>query len=106
MNYEETNYIELLMFWILICGTCGFYGLVSAWYARQRNQGPVKGFLLGVLFCLLFPFAMVYVVYRIRHERSRLLIPDGVQVFAAYYFLVWLLVLSLLNSLRLILGTG
>jgi hypothetical protein len=85
---------------IVICGTLGYSGIIGAWGARQRNRNMVRGFFLGALLAPLFPFGS-----SIRRYRSLLEIPEF-HIFTADYFLLWLLVLSLLNALRLTLQIG
>jgi hypothetical protein len=92
------RYICAAYILVVIAGVQGFWANAGAWDARERGRSPIWGLLLGIL------FGPVGYVFQSTQRGS--LIPEHHLEFAAMYFLLFLYVLSVLNSARMALGGG
>jgi hypothetical protein len=97
--------IDVIIFMVLIAGVQAFGGLSCARHARRRGGSPLKGFALGV-----FVGPAVCLIWWADGNwwgiRRGLQIPQRDQEFAAIYFLVLLLLLSMLSLVGLALGVA
>jgi hypothetical protein len=92
------HYIDIAIFVVILAGVQGLGGLAFAWDAQRRGNSPFKAFLWGVL---VGPTG-----YLILRPHGYLEILNVAQEFTALYFLVFLLLLSILSLVRLGLGVG